>query len=225
MTSKLKILGLGFLATMAIGSFAVTSTTANTGGHIAFGANEGTFQIYENPNHRLEFSIAGFKSFICPESLYEGPYFASKTSAVYFTRANALKCMTKNGTPGELDIDFNGCGLEFKIGKKALSDNTTDIICKEGKPFEITHPNCTIKVPAQPGFAGVSYKHVMENGKHVLTLELTVGGEEAETYFESGICVFLGTSHGMVVTGGMTIKAFDKEKKQVSVTATGTEDK
>jgi hypothetical protein len=228
MSIKLKALGLGLLAALAIGAVTVMNASAVTGGHFVAEVDNGTLKASETPTHRLEFTVSGFNgSIVCPQGTFNGALTAKTFVGIQLTPLAKENCQTKAGTAGDTPVDFNGCGIELKIGKKAATHNTTDIFCPGGKVIEVTHKNCTIKIPAKAGLKGVVYTNVLEGGKHTITIELTAPAkeeEEVEAYFEGGICTFLGTKHTMRITGSLTERAFDAGGKPVHVTATGSED-
>lgn len=224
MSIKLRLLSAGVLAAMAIGALAATSGSAETGGHFTADV-EGTFETVESTNHRLEFLTPGSTGIACDISKTTVPLANKTFTAFRFTWAGTRPCTTTVDNPVPFNVHFNGCGLLFKIGKKAVQDNTTEIVCQTGTQIEITHPNCTVRVPAQAGFLGASYENVVEGGKHAITVKLTVGGgTEMTANYEGGICIFLGTTHPIAVVGSFTVKALDAAGKQGNVTATGSAD-
>ncbi|HEX9967611.1 MAG TPA: hypothetical protein VGB06_06670 [Solirubrobacterales bacterium] len=210
-------------ATTIIGTVGALDASGETGGHFTMESDPGTLRITEGGTHFLQYSIPGMEPFEC-ESEELGSIPNEKTiTEIGFGRENNEPCRTKNGGKGygETRFHFNKCRIVLKIGKKAAQDNTTDLECPTGGQLEITHTNCVIKVPAQKGFKGVSYNTVVEGGKHAITAVFTVGNMSAN--FEEGICVFLGTTHAMAVTGSITIFARDKAGLATGLTATGSE--
>lgn len=220
MRGKLKL----FLALCAIGTAFVTSASAQTGGHFTIDVPKAKIKTTESPTHRLEFTFPGLTPILCEERTFPGENIPQTFVDIAIT-GGAPKCATTGGNPKELEIQFHGCGLKFKIGQKAGQHNTTDIYCPPGEgPIEVIHPNCKVKVPAQNGFNGVTYTNVPEEGKHALTLQLTLAaGPEVTAHFEEGICIFLGTNHAMVVTGSLTVRAYKEDgTTRANITATGS---
>lgn len=228
MSTKLKALGVGLLAAMAISGFTVMNASATTGGHFTSDVDHAIIKGFEGPGavHKLEFSIAGLTPIVCEEAAYHGTVPLGVTTVEHVTVTPTYgKCLTTGGTPGEVNVTPNGCEYTFKIGKKATTHNTVSVVCPAGKVIEVHHPSCTITVPAQ-NLNGVVYHTVVEkvNGvnKHAITLASTVGG--ITSHFHGGICNLLGTTHVGELNGSATVKGFDTAGNQVNITATGSED-
>jgi len=235
MSLKLKALGLGLLAAMAMAAFAVVNATAETGGHFTSDSLNKKTVITgtENPTvtHYTEFTIAGFKPIGCHKTSYDGTIEGNTVEHVRVTPTYE-ECLTTEGTTGEVTVHANECGFTFKVGKKSTAHNTVSIVCKGTKKyFEITHPNCTIRVPEQ-NLTGVSYTTDLQGGKHAITLDATV--KNITTHFEGGICIFTGTTKVSEYTGSVTVEGFEDlgndathpygiEGNRVNITATGAE--
>lgn len=235
MSLKLKALGLGLLATMAMAAFAAVNATAQVGGHFVSDSPTGNTAITgtENPtvSHFTEFTIGNQTPFGCHETSYDATVTGNTVEDITVT-PTYKGCLTTGGTTGEVIVDTNDCGFTFKIGKKSTAHNTVSIVCKKTtKHIVITHPNCTIRVPEQ-NLTGVSYTTDVQNGKHAITLDATV--ENITAHYEGGICVFLGTSQTSKYTGSVTVEGFEdlgndathpygKEGGPVNITATGSE--
>jgi hypothetical protein len=224
MSIKLKALTLGLLALMAMGAFAAVNATAETGGHFTSEAEEGTAKGTENATHFTELTVPGLTGIRCTKTSYEGkmPKTGSKTWTEITIVPSYSECETTGGKAGEVTIDMNGCAYLFTIGKNSVKDNTADLECTGATKFvAVTHEGCEIRIPAQNGMLGVAYTTTVENGKHSLTVDLTVKG--FTTNFEAGFCVLLGTSHTSEITGSVTVQGFNAAGAQVGITATGSE--
>jgi len=216
MSMKLKVLGLGLLAVMATSAFAVMNATAETGGHFTSDVHHTTIVGAEKEGHKLEFTV-GSSAISCTSAEYHGTISATTVESVTVA-PNWENCYT---TPesSEFGIDENGCDFTFTIGREgqAAKHHTVHLTCPTGETIEITHANCTIHVPPQT-LTGVTYNTVTEAGKHAITLESTV--QNITTHYESGICIFLGTSQTGEMHGSATVWGEDTNGNRVNITAT-----
>jgi hypothetical protein len=218
MSRKLKFAGASLLVVLAA---SVGSLTANaeTGGHFVSEADSTTLTGTEGgTTHNLHFRREGEGpggQIGCVKDAYTGSMNATATT-VTITPTWSECYTTGNPSEAKFDIIENGCDFFFRIGKKPEGHNTVEVACPVGKAFEIKHPNCTIKVPAQLT-TGVAYKTDVIDNKHAITLQSTV--ENITTHYEAGICIFLGTTHQSVMEGSVTVTGRTVEAK--SITATG----
>lgn len=224
MSTKSKALVLCLLVA-AFGSLSGTAG-GETGGHLVYEVAKGNWKAEEDPEvHRLEFKVGTLGTeIVCPEGLYQTPFTQNTETDLALDFFAEEKCKTTGGVAGEVPIDFNTCRITLKVSKKTNEDNTTSINCEflaKKKYIEITHPNCTVRLPEQI-IRGVSFSQFVESGKHILTITLTeVGGNLLTAHFEGGICLFLGTTHTASITGALTFRAYDEAGKLTGVTATG----
>jgi hypothetical protein len=228
MSIKLKALGLGLLATMAMGAFAVMNAGATTGGHFTFGAHSVEIVGHESKNdetHRVHFLATGGEPgdrIGCDKVEYKGTHTntANTTTTELTVTPSWSECYT-TGNPGtKFEVHENGCDLVFTVRQlPETNDNTVHLKCPAGvKGVTITHPSCDITVPPQTPTGGVAYKTVTENGVHQITLESTAG---LTTQYHSGICIFLGTNHTASMTGSVTVTGINTATGQpTSITAT-----
>ncbi|HEX9968478.1 MAG TPA: hypothetical protein VGB06_11110 [Solirubrobacterales bacterium] len=219
MSNKLKAIGLGLIAAMAMSAMAVVNATAEIGGHFV-SSDPGTTSIVgsEGGTHVLHFVSEGGAEgsrIGCDNDSYTGSVSGGTATAITITPAWS-ECYT-TGTPGtKFDIDERGCDFSFKVGKNPAGHNTAEVICPAGTAgILITHPNCGIVVPPQ-SVNGVSYTN--QGTPHEVTLTSTVKG--ITTYYHSGACIFLGTNHKSEMNGSVTVEGRVGATK-VSVTATG----
>ena len=218
MSTKLKILGLGLLAVLATGAFAVMNATAETGGHFTSEVHHTTIVGAEQvgTKHKLEFTVDG-NAITCTNASYHGTISATTVESVTVA-PNWDNCYTTPEST-EFGVDENGCTFTFTIGREgqAAKHHTAHLVCPAGKNIEITHPNCNITVPPQT-VSGVVYKTVEEAGKHAITMEVTAGG--VTSYYHEKVCVFLGTNHTGEMHGSVTVWGEDTLGNRVSITAT-----
>jgi hypothetical protein len=225
MSIKLKALGLGLLATMALAGFMAMNATAETGGHFT---SEATHTIISGEDetgvNRPELRVPGLTGIVCDKSTYSGTTNATTVESITITPTYE-KCHTTGDEPEikkPVTVDVNGCTYTFTIGKKSTADNTVDLVCPgEKKYIAVTHEGCEIRILAANGIKGVAYKTTTINSKHAITLEATAAGFVAN--FEAGFCILLGTSHTGELIGSVNVTGKDTLNNAVGITATGSE--
>lgn len=221
MSTKLKALGLGLLAVMAASVFAVNAS-ATVGGHFTNDAVNGHAIITGTEATGTVHSIRLLKeggaegeTIICHNSSYTGTINAATVQSVTITPAVSNCTTTGGSTP--YDIDENGCTFTLTSGKIGETHHTLDVLCPIGKATEITHPNCTMRMPSQT-VRGLTYTTTVEDNKHAFTINVTVKGFTA--HYEAGVCVFLGTTQKFEMNGSITSKATNTEGIPVNITET-----
>jgi hypothetical protein len=232
MSIKLKVLGLGVLAIMAVSAFAAMNATAETGGHFVSDSPTGSTAITgrEDATDFTELTVPGLTGIVCTTATYEGTAAANTVTELTIT-PHYSNCHT-TGSATAVTVHVNGCDYQFTIGKKSTADNTVDIVCPAGKQIEVTHEGCTIKIPPANGIKGVAYQTITTGGKHAITLGVTLSGFTMN--FEAGFCVLLGTSHTATISGSVIVEGWEdlgndathlhgKEGARVNITATGSE--
>ena len=218
MSSKLKALGLGLLAIVAISAFGVVNAGANSDGDFDLGTGATTVKGEESGTHNLIFTPEGTGSAIdCKTATYSGGVSAGTVGSITITPAWS-NCSTA-GSASEFGVDLNGCKLTFTVGQHAEGDNTVSV-CSSGGPIEITHPNCLITVEKQT-VSGAAADPDTREGAASITLTSTA---TVATKYHGGICVLLGTNHSAVMEGSATVWAEDENGNAVDLVATGSED-
>ncbi len=216
MSSRLKTLGLGLLGTMAVSAVVVINASAEVTGHFVVDGTHAIVVGSEGGAHNTKFAAEGLTGSIeCLEDSYNG-VIGAQTVAGFTITPTHKTCRTEGSATHNVTITMNGCTYTFKATEKTHA--TFWFLCNEGKPIEIHHPNCTIKIPGQSNLGWVSYSTVVENGKHALTVNFTV--ENIALQYEAGICTFLGTNHKGSLKGSITLKATDTAGNPVNVTVT-----
>lgn len=214
MSIKLKALGLGLLAAMAMSAVAVMNAGAETGGHFTSSASHTDLVGKENnENHSLHFVRKGAaegERIGCINDSYTGTISGTTVTEVEI-KPSWSTCKT-TGSSTHFDVVENGCVFKFTVGKQ--THNTAHLVCPAGSAVEIKHPGCTIKVPSQT-VNGVAYP---SNGKHI-TLESTAQG--ITSHYEAGICVFLGTTQESEMNGSVTVEGLDEAGNTATIAATG----
>jgi hypothetical protein len=215
--TKLRILSVGLLAALVACGFAVVNAGATTGGHFVSGASKTTIKGTENTTHRLEFKSHGLEGgIVCDETSYTGSAGATETEIPI--TPSWTKCHTTGEEPTTWEVHENGCGFTFKVapGDPKSTEHTVDITCPANKAIVITHPNCTITVPAQTSVSSVTYSPDNEGSVPAITLNSKT---QFKTEYHGGICIFTGTNHVGTLEGSATVKGFAGEE-QVSIAAT-----
>ncbi|HEX8690626.1 MAG TPA: hypothetical protein VF729_10340, partial [Solirubrobacterales bacterium] len=210
MNTNLRLSVVGVLVLIAA-AFSAAITNAETGGHYTSDTSHTIVKGVEEGTERTEFSFTGVEGKIsCDDASYEGTLSATTTTSVTLTPKLA-KCRT-TGQENTWNIDTNGCAYVLTIGKKASGANTMDIECPAGKSIEITHPNCTIKIAPQTGIQ-ITLDIIFLPRLHLkLTIKFTI-----KASYESGVCVFLGTSQTGELGGSVLLKGFDTAGEQVDL--------
>lgn len=226
MSLKLKALGLGLLATLAMSAVAVMNASATSTGHFVSDSPNGKTTIIgsENPQHFTELTSHGLEGgIVCDKVAYHGT-FEGNTSTHIAVSPTYSECHTTGAAAGTTVVTVNGCTYTFTPGHAG----TVHLDCPVGSGIEIHHPNCTIRITPQT-VSGVKYTTEKDafSGKHNVTLDANTVQFNSE--YEGGICVFTGTNHTGTLHGSATVKGFQDEGvgqppgPQVNVTHTATE--
>jgi hypothetical protein len=226
MSLKLKVLGLGLLATLAMSAVTAMNASATSTGNFHSDAASGNTNIVgsEIPTlahpspHRTELSSHGLEGrIVCEEATYNGTVTGPTTKHITII-PHYTTCKTQTQAHN-VTVHVNGCSFTFTPGHKG----TVHIDCPVGKSIEITHPNCTIKITPQT-IDGVLYTAETDavTGKKNITLDANT--VQLATKYEAGICVFTGTNHTGTMHGAVTVRGFNHVAggAQVNVTHTAT---
>jgi hypothetical protein len=213
MTLKVKILGLGILAIMATGAFSVMNASAVSGGHFTVDAHGTVHGVETAPNHVVHLVSANGSEIGCSTESYNGTISSLTTTSIKITPLWS-NCTT-TGDGAIVDVIENGCYFEFTSGKTGQTHHTAHFVCPT-KSLEISHPNCSIRVPAQTA-TGVTYETITMNEKHAITLNSTA---KVTSHYEGGICIFLGTTQTSEMRGSVTVQATDTLGKPTNLTST-----
>lgn len=222
MSIKLKALGLGLLAAMAMSAVAVMNAGAETGGHFVSSASHTNLIGEESgTNHRVKFASDGGTPIECTKATYTGTMSGSTATEVSI-KPHYTECRTEDAPVNEhkVVVHMNGCEYNFTVGQNPEGHNTVHLVCPTGvSGATITHPNCTMRMPAQTPADGVAYTSDTSGPAHAITADVTATGITA--HYEGGICVFLGTKHTATMTGSVTLRGEDTNGNPASITATG----
>ena len=227
MSIKLKALGLGLLAALAVSAVTVMNASAESQatGHFTCEVEPCTVKGEESGTHQLELGVPGLTGIVCDKASYSATAATKTVTDLTVTPTYAECHTTGTGTgskPGEVIVDVNGCTYTFTQPNKeaAKTEHTVDLVCPTGKTIIVTHPECEITIDPINGLKGVGYTTILENNIHAITLTSNVSGFSAT--FHKGVCVLLGTNHTGTLSGSATVKGFNGSNEQKGITATGS---
>lgn len=227
MSTKLKALGLGLVAAMAIGAFGVMNAGATTGGHFTSESttDEHTTLIgTESGEHTTGFFAVSEVPIVCQTADYTGTTDENTVEEVTI-EPDYDGCSTEGETPGSVHVDMNSCDYVFTVrgDEPDTKHNTVHIDCEDpDDKIDLVHTdaNCTIEIGEQTVGGGVLYTN--EGSPHEVTVDITA--EEIEYTLHNFPCNLLGTTHNDgELFGSVTLEGRDKLNSQVNITATGTE--
>jgi len=222
MSLKLKALGLGILATLAMSAVAAMNASALSNGHFTSDVALTTLVGSEVPGtkHQTELTAHGLEGgVVCDEATYHATTSALTVNAIR-VKATYHNCHTTPSEPTTTTVTMNKCEYEFTSG----GTGTVHIVgCEAGKGIEVHHPNCTITIMPQT-VSGVKYEtdtDTTANGTkhHIITLDANT--VQFATQYHGGICIFTGTNHTGTLHGSVTVRGFAHgTNNQVNITAT-----
>lgn len=226
MSLKLKVLGLGLLAALAVSAIAVVNASASITGHFEQEITRAHLKGEESgTNHRIKFSVDGGTPIECTIATYTGTPVDPLTFEELTVTPHYTECKTEGASEHNVTVHVDGCEFEFYSNKNASTHTptsyaTTGLWCPKDVPgIRVTHPNCTMRMPPQTiTTRGVRYTTTEENKKHAITLTADAAGITA--HYEAGICIFLGTTHSAVMVGSATVWAVNANNEPVGITAT-----
>jgi hypothetical protein len=240
MSLKLKALGLGFVAALAMSAMVAVNAGATQSGHFTSEVAHTILDIKEEGEHRVKLHAFG-QPFECEASKVS--YHATINSATvteisgvaptYGTTPAtwvATHC-TAGGQPAM--IHMNGCTYTFTSrATPEVNHGTVHLVCPGASGPVITinsslsSHDCWVEItPNQTPTGGVTYKTIGTAGAgHELTANVTASGIHAVITTAGGNFFACGTSSTTTataeMTGSVTIKGTNTETKQVGITAT-----
>lgn len=222
MSLKLTRLGLGLLASLALGAVVVINASAKTGGHFVSDAIDGHTIVNQTSTagtpHQLEFFLGASEVAIICDKMTASGTASTQTVTAEVGNISLSNCHT-TGSEVQTAIHLNGCQTRITIasGNPETTEQTNDLICPAGKTVEITHPNCTIRIPPQT-FTGLTYRTAVDaSKKHTLTVEANA---QVTIHYEAGFCIFLGTNQIGFFKGSTIVRAENTLGERVGITAT-----
>ncbi|HEX8689650.1 MAG TPA: hypothetical protein VF729_05350 [Solirubrobacterales bacterium] len=229
--NKVKALGLGLFAAMAISVPAAMNATASTGGHFYFSSggiqfDHPTLKVTESneidpetgKKHQIHLVQHGLSGEIgCTEAKYDTT-LSSGTFSQITIKPTYGGCSTTGSSA--VTVTMNTCAYLFKVAANTsdASEQTAELECS-GPVVEIHHPSCTITIPKQAISTGITYtKKLSANNKHYITIDVSA---EVKTEYHGGVCIFTGTNHTATLVGSATVEAFNTTSgAQIDLTAT-----
>lgn len=210
---KVKVLGLSFLAVLALGATIVVNASATAGGHFTSNRENTTLEVIEQGSDVLEFIPGMSKGVVCQKSTYHGVFATTKVTAVTLT-PKYEDCLTTGGKVGGVTITTHDCTLEFTVRPNPdTKHNTMHIKCPATKKITMVDSEaggCTTEVGPQT-IEGVVYKKIQWQGTASITAEFTAKNIQY-TFHNGGLCGFLGTTHNDgELKGSVIVKAWNKD--------------
>lgn len=226
MSTKLKALGLGLVAALAMSAFGVMNAMANSEGHLVTEDPNTTLVGTEGGEHSLHLVAEGGGQVGCDKDAYHGE--ASESESTVSITPDWGECYT---TPDEgeepedsWDINEQGCSITLTVSNEPTTSTTSTagVDCENaGEAILVEHPDCLIEVPETEGepYEGIGYTN---NADGTMTMHVDTGNNGAITvHYEEGPCVFLGTTHGADMKGSVTVEGQNASEELVPIEATG----
>lgn len=215
MSLKLRGLGVAVLAATAMNAIAVMNATAETGGHFVSEVSHTIVDQSATPGSGHSFAFTSDDSSVmeCTFGRLTGTDVNATTTQPEGT-TDIGECYTA-GTETHFAFHENGCKGRATVAPGGTG--TGDLICPAGKVMEVTHPNCLITVGPQNNISGFTYTNIVNGGEDAITLDVNV---QYTVQYHGGICIFLGTTHGVSMVGSTVIKGFHTNGERVGITAT-----
>lgn len=171
------------------------------------------FELYDSGNVEIRCKGANF------QAAESGKTFGELTISPILGECSA-------GPIHPTDVNFEGCDYRFALeeGTEETKDKSThsqgsfQIACPAGKKINFTVTNmlglpvCRITVPAQtPTQNTMDFKNMGSGTTRDIRTTFTVGGLHSEVHGGHGTCGEKATTTHSVVTGEITLKAYEGE--------------
>lgn len=216
MKHRIKALGAGALAVMAVVAFS-GSATATGGGHFVSGVAHTQVELVSNKTGHSFTWWNSNGTVTCGKSVHTGTIPTSTAESIVFN-PGWEGCATADGIA--MSFTTNGCTFRLKVaaGTTASTEQTMHLECPTGKVIEVHQSSCLVTMVPQAVEKAATYATMETNGKHAVTVSLNA---TLETQFHGGICVFLGTKQSTTLTGSAVLSGFSPiNGEPVSLTAT-----
>jgi hypothetical protein len=222
MSLKLKALGLGLVAALAMSAVLVMSASATDGGHFTSDSVDGHTAISgaDEATDQTEFT-GGIADVKCSTATYAATTTTATATSLTVTPTYA-GC---TGGGGEVKVTMNGCTYTFTVRPlPETNHNTVHLVCPVNVRPEIhvIATGCTITVlPNQTPTAGVVYKTITKNGKHAITVGVTTSGITAQYHGGFFRCGKAEGAHGLTeIHGSAEVEGKNTAGEFVNITAT-----
>ncbi len=228
MSIKLKALGLGILAALAISGVAVMNASAESQatGHFTSEVANPTLKVDDTVEpHRLQLSIEGLTGIVCDKSSYVVTWTDGGTTTKDITAEPNYETCHTTGSAKAVAIKMNGCKYTFTQPNKesAKTEHTVDLTCPANQKVVIEHEGCVIEVHPQNNLKGVGYTTLQEEvgGKKIHAITLTTNVKFVATIHNFPCNLILPTEKVSELSGSATVTGFNGAARQ-SITATGS---
>lgn len=223
MSFKLKALGLGLLAALAMSAVAVMNASATAGGHFTHDAADGHATITgdDEPGDRTQFT-GGIATVECSTATYDATVTSQTTTSLTVT-PHYTTCTAAGGVA---HVNMNSCTYTFTVRPNPdVNHNTVHLVCPGGSPgptINVTATGCVITVlPNQTPGQGVVYKTITKNGKHAITVGVTANAITAKYTGGFFKCGKVENAHGLTeMHGSAEVHGVDTNNNFVNITAT-----
>ncbi len=228
MSIKLKALGLGILAALAIGAVVVMSASAESQpqGHFTSEVANPTLKVDDGVEpHRLQLAIEGLTGIVCDKPSYVVTWTDGGTTTKDITAEPTYETCHTTGSAKAVPIKMNGCKYTFTQPNKesAKTEHTVDLTCPAGQKVVIEHEGCVLEVHPQNGLKGVGYTTLQEEvgGKKIHAITMTLSVSFIMTVHNFPCNLILPTEKVNTLSGSVTVTGFNGAARQ-SITATGS---
>lgn len=214
MSTKFKLLGLGFLIALTASAVVAVNTTATAGGHFTSNRDKTTLEVIEQAPDTLEFVALG-EGVVCEKSTYHG-VVTGKTFTAATLKPKYEDCRTTNSETSDITATTHDCVYEFTVRPNPdTKHNTVHLKCPNGKKLTFKHAvgGCTVEVGPQT-VSGVVYKEIQWQGTKSLTAEFTIK-DIVYTVHGGFICGVFGTERkDGELKGSVIVKAWNADKPE-----------
>lgn len=219
MELNIRVLILGIAITVAC--VAPMNASAANGGHFVVDVpHAGLSLLLNNSGHQMYFKTEEMADTKCTVASHQGTTAQATTTQLDIV-PSYKECYTDSGSSElkKFEATLNGCFYRFTVAPLTVNETeqTIDFVCPAGSAAVFHDPSCTITMRPQTSVNAATYKTLIEDGKHILTLSMHA---KFETDFHSGLCIFFGTKHVTELQGAATLKATNTAGELINITAT-----
>ncbi len=163
---NLKILGLAFVAVLAMSAMVASAAQASKFTAAEYPATITGEQEGGSTANRL---TVGGAFVTCAQGNYHGTL--SEASSTLSVSLDYTECETSFGTSAT--VDNNGCGYTFHSGAGAEDTwaGTADLVCPAGQELTVTLGLCTVHVAPQANLGGITFTNKTEASPKDVTVE------------------------------------------------------
>jgi hypothetical protein len=223
MSFKLRALGLGLVAALAMSAVLVMSASATDGGHFISDSVDGHTAISgaDEATDQTEFT-GGIADVKCSTATYAATTTTATATSLTVTPTYA-GC---TGGGGVAHVNMQGCTYTFTVRPSPETlHNTVHLVCPAvsgGPTIQVTSTGCVITVlPNQTPGQGVVYKTITTNLKHAITVGVTANNITAKYTGGFFRCGKAEGAHGFTeMHGSAEVVGKNTANEFVNITAT-----